>query len=367
MKLYVGRRGVKQDGSFSAGAGPADAPDCVVDVIDMPGVADDSCDEVLASHVLEHLEWPDSFKALAEFARVLKPGGVLKVSVPDIRLLRDRLVSGESDFRVVGLLYGMGGRGRTSDPYRYAFTEGMLRRLLTILGFGSFGSWTPTLSESANGWCPANGGAKVAVSVHVAARKIGPAMADTARIYEALTRRPMDDPVAVVVDMLSQEPTLACGALDVPVYQRIHFHLIEAQQRIRYLETAIRKMEAESARSQSAEAAGSESGILRIHRIHRVGKTAAIRKIDGLLDACLRRPLPDGVHLEDARKSWTEDRMTFSYKFSKGVLSATIQGTIDVSDDGALLECRLPRLVTAFVEEDRIKRFINDQFDALSI
>ena len=242
MKLYVGRRGVKQDGSFSAGAGPADAPDCVVDVIDMPGVADDSCDEVLASHVLEHLEWPDSFKALAEFARVLKPGGILKISVPDVRLLLDMLVSGESDFHVAGLLYGVGGRTNRFEQHRYGFTEKMLRRVLAILGFGSLDWWNSTLPESANGWCPANGGAKVAISVNVAARKVGLPMADPARIYEALTRRVMDDPAAVVADMLSQEPTLACGALDVPVYQRIHFHLIDAQQRIRYLENEVGRM-----------------------------------------------------------------------------------------------------------------------------
>ena len=48
-------------------------------------------------------------------------------------------------------------------------------------------------------------------------------------------------------------------------------------------------------------------------------------------------------------------------------MSAAIQGTIDVSDGGAILECRLPRLFTAFVEEDKIRRFINNQFDALSI
>ena len=157
MKIYVGRRGAEQDGCFSAEVEPAEAPDRVVDVADMPGVADGSCDEVRVSHVLEHLEWPDSFKALAEFARVLKPGGVLKVSVPDVRLLLDSLASGESDFGVVGLLYGMEERGGTSDPYRYAFTEGMLRRLLTILGFGSIGPWTPAIPGSARRTAPAGG------------------------------------------------------------------------------------------------------------------------------------------------------------------------------------------------------------------
>ena len=177
----------------------------------------------------------------------------------------------------------------------------------------------------------------------------------------------MDDPTAVVADMLSQEPSLACGPPDEAVYQRIHFQLIEAHQRIKYLETALSKMEAEAARSQASEDADTESGMLRIHRTHGAGKTAAIRKIDGLLDAWLRRPLPNGVQVEEVRRSWTQDRMTFSYKFSKGGLSAAIQGALDVSDDEAILECRLPKLVTAFMDKDRIKRFIHNQFDALFI
>jgi len=242
MKLYVGSRDLRPDGYLSVDIDPANKPDVVADIRDMPAVADGSCDEIGASHVLEHLEWPDSFKALAEFARVLKPGGILKISVPDVRLLLDMLVSGESDFHVAGLLYGVGGRTNRFEQHRYGFTEKMLRRVLAILGFGSLDWWNSTLPESANGWCPANGGAKVAISVNVAARKVGLPMADPARIYEALTRRVMDDPAAVVADMLSQEPTLACGALDVPVYQRIHFHLIDAQQRIRYLENEVGRM-----------------------------------------------------------------------------------------------------------------------------
>jgi SAM-dependent methyltransferase len=40
----------------------------------------DSADEIVASHVLEHLHQP--FAAMAEFARILRPGGQLTVRVP---------------------------------------------------------------------------------------------------------------------------------------------------------------------------------------------------------------------------------------------------------------------------------------------
>jgi hypothetical protein len=230
MKFYVGSRDLKPDGYLSVDIDPANKPDIVADIKDMHTVANDACEEIYASHVLEHLEWPDSFKALAEFARVLRRDGLLRVSVPDVRLLLEMLVSGESDFH---------------EQHRYGFTERMLRSLLTILGLGDFDWWSSTLSEGAAGWCPANGGAKVAISVNVSARKMAAPMADPSAVYEALNRRPLDDPMAVVADILARNPTPACEALDVPVYQRIHFQLGEAQRRIRYLENEVEKMGAD--------------------------------------------------------------------------------------------------------------------------
>lgn len=44
---------------------------------------DNSADEIYASHVLEHFPMADVPKVLAEWVRVLKPGGRLRVSVPD--------------------------------------------------------------------------------------------------------------------------------------------------------------------------------------------------------------------------------------------------------------------------------------------
>jgi len=44
---------------------------------------DDTFDLVYASHVLEHIPWYKTEEVLKEWARILKPGGVLEVWVPD--------------------------------------------------------------------------------------------------------------------------------------------------------------------------------------------------------------------------------------------------------------------------------------------
>lgn len=42
-----------------------------------------SCREVYASHVLEHVPWNRTQRALAEVLRILEPGGLFEVWVPD--------------------------------------------------------------------------------------------------------------------------------------------------------------------------------------------------------------------------------------------------------------------------------------------
>lgn len=66
-----------------------------VDVRDLPGVdvvadarkltsfENGSIDLIYACHILEHFPRPQTFSTLLEWNRVLKPGGVLRIAVPD--------------------------------------------------------------------------------------------------------------------------------------------------------------------------------------------------------------------------------------------------------------------------------------------
>lgn len=56
----------------------------VGDVVRGLPLADQSCDGVYSSHVLEHLSRTDFDKALDETFRVLKPGGIFRLVVPDL-------------------------------------------------------------------------------------------------------------------------------------------------------------------------------------------------------------------------------------------------------------------------------------------
>jgi SAM-dependent methyltransferase len=63
------------------------APDIVDDGATLSSVADDSQDFLLSCHVLEHL--PDPIGAVRTWLRVLKPGGVLLLAIPDKRFTFD--------------------------------------------------------------------------------------------------------------------------------------------------------------------------------------------------------------------------------------------------------------------------------------
>ncbi len=65
----------------------SDELDLIADVQDMPAVADGSVDLVLCTQVLEHV--PRPWCAVAEFHRVLRPGGRVVLSVPHLSAIHE--------------------------------------------------------------------------------------------------------------------------------------------------------------------------------------------------------------------------------------------------------------------------------------
>lgn len=248
MKLYVGARNYKPDGFLTVDIDMAYDPDIVADVTHMPQIAGGSVDEIIAGHVLEHIEWPDSFKALSEFSRVLKDGGVLRISVPDMSSLMRMILSGESAFHVMGLIYGIGGRENPFERHRYGFTPGMLIDILETIGFGNFDWWNSPFGDGSNGWVPRPENDHVAMSLNVATVKVGAPLIDPIKIYEALAQRPMSDFMSVAADVVGTGPVeLAYRTSAMRLYQRVHFQLIESRQRVIYLEQELRRRDESTA------------------------------------------------------------------------------------------------------------------------
>lgn len=108
--------------------------DCQVDMRYLP-LKDNSIDEILAIQVLEHVAYQETTKVLNEMRRVLRPGGMVKIYVPDLKLIARQILNNEIDFAIlITWIYG-GGQGCVEDFHRAGFTKEYLSMLLYEVGF----------------------------------------------------------------------------------------------------------------------------------------------------------------------------------------------------------------------------------------
>lgn len=75
-------------------------------VEDLSPFGDSSVDLIYASHVLEYFSLVQVPEVLAEWRRVLKSGGVLKLAVPDFENLTRAYLRNRDVLSIQGLLYG---------------------------------------------------------------------------------------------------------------------------------------------------------------------------------------------------------------------------------------------------------------------
>jgi SAM-dependent methyltransferase len=110
---------------------------------------DASFECVFASHVLEHLHRDVAESCLRETHRVLAPGGILRVSVPDL----DRIVAdydpADPDRFLWGIFQGRGRRAKRSARHWWHYNAVSLEALLRRVGFREV-----TQREYRQGRCP---------------------------------------------------------------------------------------------------------------------------------------------------------------------------------------------------------------------
>jgi SAM-dependent methyltransferase len=123
--------------------------DIVNDIREMTDVKDSSFDGIWSQHVLEHLHTGDVHKTLGEFYRVLKPGGVLALYIPDMGkvakmiienpdLERVVYVSDAGCIRLIDIIFGYERTILEGNPFmlhKTAFTEFTVTKQLSTAGF----------------------------------------------------------------------------------------------------------------------------------------------------------------------------------------------------------------------------------------
>lgn len=98
--------------------------------------SDNSIDEIQGIHIFEHLDRLEVDDVLAEWHRVLKPGGRLVMEMPSLDKMAKLICEGETNVRLT--LLGIFGDPREKSPYmrhQWAWTDEELYQVLTNVGF----------------------------------------------------------------------------------------------------------------------------------------------------------------------------------------------------------------------------------------
>lgn len=108
-------------------------PDLVCDIRKLP-YDDSSVDKILASDILEHTGRLETIDVLKEWARVLKPGGILIIKIPNIDTIIDVYKAKKIPFdELVRKLYG--GQQYNGNYHYTGFNPENITQLLTSVGF----------------------------------------------------------------------------------------------------------------------------------------------------------------------------------------------------------------------------------------
>lgn len=104
------------------------------------GFVDGTVDEVRASHILEHFPHGEVEAVVKEWTRVLKPGGTLKIAVPDFDWIVKAYQNGHrGDARLEHYLFG--GQVDGDDYHKSFFNEDKLKALLEGAGLVDVKKW----------------------------------------------------------------------------------------------------------------------------------------------------------------------------------------------------------------------------------
>jgi predicted SAM-dependent methyltransferase len=104
--------------------------------------ANASADSIYACHVFEHFPVAQQATVLHRWFEILKPGGVLRLSVPDFDKLYTKYTESNRSIPVIQLLL-MGGQDYPGNFHCAIFNQDHLSSVLECAGFVNIRNWHP--------------------------------------------------------------------------------------------------------------------------------------------------------------------------------------------------------------------------------
>lgn len=140
---------------LNIGAGGVEVPDHVPidrkngsEAYPLTAYADESVDEIRASHVLEHFGTGVILDVVRDWTRTLKPGGRLRLAVPDMDWIANAKHHGLANPDVL-MAYQMGGQTDNNDFHFSAFDERRLRMVMNAAGLERIQPWESDVEDCA--------------------------------------------------------------------------------------------------------------------------------------------------------------------------------------------------------------------------
>jgi predicted SAM-dependent methyltransferase len=137
-KLHIGGS-VRSPGWENFNVQPGPNVDHVGDAVDLSRFADATFSEIYASHVLEHFSYNcPLLQALKQWHRVLVPGGVMRLSVPDLDVLAELFLQrhrfdANQRFHIMRMMFG--GQMDAHDVHLVGLNAEFLAGYLQSAGF----------------------------------------------------------------------------------------------------------------------------------------------------------------------------------------------------------------------------------------
>lgn len=132
IRLNIGAGNKTIEGFLNLGLDPHH--DIAADIRDLSMIETNTVAEAVAYHVLEHLWRWEAPMALAEWFRVLTPGGKLAIEMPELLRCARAVLEGHPDRNGMKGLFG-DARGPEFMTHKYCYSEAELKDLLRSVGF----------------------------------------------------------------------------------------------------------------------------------------------------------------------------------------------------------------------------------------
>ena len=141
IKLHVGCGTVKLDGYVNIDLRMVDGVTDVIASCDNLPYSENTVDEIVSYHLIEHFDEPEAKKILGHWHSLLKDGGICIIETPDVIEMARKMISVHETMQMVrpGYIYGCHDKaGRetiVNDNHKWGYTQESLRKYLLEVGF----------------------------------------------------------------------------------------------------------------------------------------------------------------------------------------------------------------------------------------